>query len=565
MKKAKSNIRATDPFGFFFKEMIMKKIILAAVVLVLVIIVSIPAARSIISPSYTYDFLIKDGLVYDGGKDKPEIKDIGIKGDKITAIDKDLAGSAKKTIDAKGLIVTPGFIDVHNHTDLALLMAIFSSGKKDDLSMINDAWRNNHNYATQGVTTIVTGLCGAGFWDTSQWLELVDLQKFAANVYHLVPYGMLRQQLFGNNQPTTLTKEQLEKLKGMVEKEMQNGAVGLTVGLEYAPTCFSTTDELVEIAKVVNKYGGLYDAHIRDQTGPGELAAIKETIEIAKRANIPVHISHIQVNRPWSDVTSKQMLNLIEQAQAEGIDITADQHPYEAGYAVLSYRLPSKYKTGTGVNEKYKNPAGKAEMRKEAEKVFAFLPPENISLTSGPEKYLKKNIKEIAQMEGKSPEEVYVDLSCMEPAPYALFFEINHQINREIMPRDYVFTASDGFTVFKSEDSPHPRFFGCFPRKINKYALEENLLSLQDAIRSMTSLPAKKFKLKGRGEIKVANYADIAVIDLKNFKDNSTYAERGLYSEGVAYLLVNGVLSIDQGKLTGKRGGRSNLLNSEQP
>lgn len=537
----------------------MKKII-TAMVLVLIIIVSILIIRAHASPSCAYDVLIKGGLVYDGSKNKPTVNDIGMKGDKIVAIGKCLTGSAKKTIDAQGLTVTQGFIDVHNHTDLALLMEIFSSGKKDDLSMINDDWRNNHNYATQGVTTIVTGLCGAGFWDTSQWLKLVDSQKFASNVYHLIPYGMLRFQLFGDNQPEKLTKEQLEKLKGMVEKEMQNGAVGLTVGLEYAPTCFTTTDELVEIAKVVNKYGGIYDAHIRDQTGPGELAAIKETIEIAKRANIPAHISHIQVNCPWGNVTSKQILNLIERAQTEGIDITADQHPYEAGYAVLSYRLPSKYKTGTGVNEKYKNPAGKAEMRKEIEKVFAFLPPEKISLTSGPEKYLKKNLKEIAETEGKSPAEVYVDLSCMEPAPYALFFEINHNINREIMPRDYVFTASDGFTVFKPADSPHPRFFGCFPRKIKKYALEENLLSLQDAIRSMTFLPAKKFKLKGRGEIKIGNYADIAVLDLKNFKDNSTYAERGLYSEGVIYLMVNGTLEIDQGKLTGKRGGRSNAF-----
>ncbi|MDD5382971.1 MAG: amidohydrolase family protein [Candidatus Margulisbacteria bacterium] len=533
----------------------MKKLTVAIIITVLAIIVLILFGRQVISSFYAYDILIKGGQVYDGSTAPPVIEDIGIKGDKIVAIGKDLAGSARRTIDAKGSIVTPGFIDVHNHTDLALLMAIFMSGKKDDLSMINDAWRNNHNYSTQGVTTIVTGLCGAGFWDTRQWLGLVDSQKFASNVYHLIPYGMLRQQLFGNDQPTALTGEQLEKLKAIVEKEMRGGAIGLTVGLEYAPTCFTTTDELVEIAKVVSKYGGLYDAHIRDQTGAGELKSIRETIEIAQRAKIPVHISHIQLNLPWGNVTSKQMMGLIEQARAEGVDITADQHPYAAGYAVLSYRLPPKYKTGTGVNEKYKNPAGKAEMIAVTKKIFTFLSPEKISLTDGPGKYRNKTIKEIADIEGKDPAEVYVELSCLEPAPYALFFEISDQINREIMPHDYVFTASDGFTVFAPADSPHPRFFGCFPRKIRKYALEDKLLSLNDAIRSMTSLPAKKFKLKGRGEIKVGKYADIAVIDLANFKDNSTYAERSLYSEGVEYLLVNGKVEIDQGKLTGKRGG----------
>ncbi len=378
---------------------------------------------------------------------------------------------------------------------------------------------------------------------------------------------MLRQQLFGDDQPTILTKEQLDTLKNMVEKEMQNGALGVSEGLEYAPTCFTTTDELVEIAKVVNKYGGLYDAHTRDQTGtmhengqPGVLNSIRETIEIGKRANIPVHISHIQLNLPWNNVQAKQMYGLIEQARAEGVDITADQHPYEAGYSILSYRLPDEFKTGLGVNEKYKTPEGKARMREAIKEVFTFLNPGKISLTSGPEKYRNKTIKEIAEMEGKDPAEVYVDLSCLEPAPFALFFEISDQINREIMPHDYVFTASDGFTVFEPADSPHPRFFGCFPSKIKKYALEEKLMSLQAVIRSMTSLPAKKFKLKDRGMIAVGNYADIAVIDLENFKDNSTYADRGLYSEGIMYLLVNGKLSIDQGKLTGIRGGQACFL-----
>ena len=545
----------------------MKKIMFALIVPVLAVIVLIPIGCRIISSVYTYDVLIKGGLVYDGSTAEPVVEDVGVKEDKIVAVGVDLTGSARRTINAQGLIVTPGFIDVHNHTDLSILMAWLMPGKAGDLSMITPVWKDNHNYATQGVTTIVTGLCGGGFWDIKQWLGLIDSVKFGANVYHLIPYGMLRHQLFGDNQPTTLTADQLNSLKTMVEKEMKNGALGVSVGLEYAPDCFTTTDELVEIAKVVSKYGGLYDAHIRDQTGimhknglPGELNSIKETIEIGKRANIPVHISHIQLNLPWNNVQAKQMTGLIEQARAEGVDITADQHPYAAGFAILSYRLPDKFKTGLGVNEKYKNPAGKAQMRQAIQEVFTFLGPEKISLTSGPEKYRNRTIREIAEMEGKDPAEVYVDLSCLEPAPFALFSEISDQINREIMPHEYVFTASDGFAVFAPADSPHPRFFGCFPGKIKKYAVEEKLLGLNDAIRSMTSLPAKKFKIKGRGMIQVGNYSDIAVIDLKNLKENATYADRGLYSEGVMYLLVNGTFSIDQGKLTGKRGGRSGRL-----
>lgn len=546
----------------------MKKIIRTIVFLVLLISIITFVMQYIISSVFTYDILIKGGLVYDGNTAQPVIEDIGIKGDRITAIGKELAGLARKNIDAKDLIVTPGFIDVHNHTDLNVMMAIFASGKENDLSMLTEDWKNNHNYSTQGVTTIVTGLCGAGFWDVNQWLDIIDSEKFASNVYHLIPYGMLRYQLFGDNQPIILTADQLDSLKGMVEKGMQNGALGVSVGLEYAPDCFTTTDELVEIAKVVNKYGGLYDAHIRDQTGimhdngiPGELNSIKETIEIGKRANIPVHISHIQLNQPWNNVQAKQMCDLIDQARAEGVDITADQHPYDGGYAILSYRLPTEFKTGSGVNEKYKTPEGKAQMKEAITQVFTYLGPEKISLTSGPKKYHNKTIKEIAEVEGKDPAEVYVDLCCLDPAPFALFFEISDQINREIMPHDYVFTASDGFTVFEPDDSPHPRFFGCFPRKIRKYALEEKLLSLNDAIRSMTSLPAAKFKIKDRGMIAVGKFADIAVINLEDLKENATYTDRGLYSEGIVYLLVNGKLAIDHGKITGIRAGRPCRLN----
>lgn len=535
------------------------------IIFILVLIVaSVFLGCSASSRMAGFDILITGGVIYDGTIRDPYVADIGIIADKIAAMGNLSGKTAKKIIDAKGLIVTPGFIDVHNHTDLNLLMALLVSGKENDLSMITPEWQKNHNYLTQGVTTIVTGLCGGGFWDISQWLGLVDSVEFNSNVYHMVPYGMLRHQLFGDNQPVILTTEQLNTLKNMVEKEMKNGALGVSVGLEYAPDCFTTTDELVEIAKVVHKYGGIYDAHIRDQTGivhddgqPGELNSIKETIEIGKRSGIPVHISHIQLNLPWNNVEAKQMLGLIEQARAEGMDITADQHPYEAGYAVLSYRLPVEFKTGLGVNEKYKTSEGKAQMREAIKKVFTFLDPGKIKLTSGPEKYRNKTIMEIAQIEGKDPAEVYVDLSCLQPAPFALFWEISDKVNRKIMPHDYVFTASDGFTVFKPEDSPHPRFFGCFARKIKKYALEEKLLSLNDAIRSMTSLPAAKFNIKDRGMLAVGKFADIVIIDLKNFTDRSTYSDRSRYSEGIMYLLLNGALSIENGKITERRGGRA--------
>ena len=508
-----------------------------------------------------FDTLISGGTVYDGSSNDPRVADIGIVADKITAVGDLSKAEAKRVIDASGLIVTPGFIDVHNHSD----MLFNKAGDKRYMSILIPAWKGNYNYITQGVTTIVTGLCGQGYADTDKWLGLAGLIKYGTNVYHLIPYGEIRTKLFGNDQPRELTGEQLESLKRNVELEMKKGATGVSVGLEYAPDCFTTTDELVEIAKVVNKYGGVYVAHIRDNTGtldkkgvPGVLTAIRETVEIGRRAKLPVHVSHIQLNLPWNNVEAKQMYGLIEKARREGIDITADQHPYEAGYAIISYRLADEFKTATGVNDKYKTQKGRLILKKEAERIFSFLTPEKIMITFCPaeKKYENKTVADIAKMQNCTPAEAYVALCCMPGAPYALFFEISEEINRGNMPHDYVFTVSDGYTVFRPGMSPHPRFYGCFPHKIRKYAIEEKLMSVNDAIRSMTSLPAKKFDLKGRGMIAPGNFADIAVIDLKNFTDRATYMERELYSTGVMYLLVNGVVSIESGKITGKSGGR---------
>jgi len=529
--------------------------------MVISIILSIVFACSAPLLAAGFDTIISGGTVYDGSSNDPRVTDIGIAADRITAVGDLSKAEAKRIIKASGLIVTPGFIDVHNHSDMLFNRA----GDKRYMSIIIPAWKGNHNYITQGVTTIVTGLCGQGYADTDRWLGLAGLIKYGTNVYQLIPYGELRNKLFGQDQPRELTAAQLECLKNSVEQELKKGAIGVSVGLEYAPDCFTTTGELVEIAKVVNKYGGIYDAHIRDNTAmidkngvPGVLTAIKETIEIGKRAKVPVHISHIQLNLPWNNVKAAQMYSLIEGARREGVDITCDQHPYEAGYAIISYRLADEFKTTSGVNDKYKTPEGRLILKKDAERIFSFLDPEKIMITFCPaeKKFENKTVADIAKMQNRTPAETYVDLCCMPGAPYALFFEISEEVNRGNMPHDYVFTVSDGYTVFRPGMSPHPRFYGCFPHKIKKYAIEEKLMSVNDAIRSMTSLPAKKFNLKGRGMIAPGNFADIAVIDLKNFADHATYKEREIFSTGVMYLLVNGVLAIEYGRITGASGGR---------
>jgi len=529
--------------------------------LVLVAVLVLTGSLSMLDMGYAssenYDVLITGGTLYDGTKTEPRVADIGIKGDKIAAIG-NLKGTASKTINAAGYIVAPGFIDVHTHIDLVFLNA----GEKASLASQLPEWKENHNFLHQGVTTVVTGNCGQGYADISKWFGILDPLSFGDNVYHLAPYGAIREELFGKDQSQALTRPQIEAMKKRLAEEMEKGAIGFSVGLEYAPDYLATTEELIELAKVVKKYGGIYVTHIREQTGTvyagnkiGVLESIKEAIEIGRQAGIPVQISHIQENAPHS-VKASQMLELIEKARKEGLDLTADQHPYDVGLAIMTYRLPKQYLASSGVREEFKTTEGKKELKKAIEQVFAVLGPEKIVICSTTSKeYDGKSIKEIADAQGKEPSACFVDIATAGDAPFALFSEISDQINREVMPHDYVFTASDALIDLGFMKS-HPRYYGTFARKIRAYALDEKLMTLNDAIRSMTSLPAEKFKMKGRGKIMVGSFADIVVIDMKTIREVGTYKDPAKYPDGFKYVLVNGVVSIENGKSTHQTGGR---------
>lgn len=505
-----------------------------------------------ISSFYDYDILIKEAVVYDGTLAAPKTEDIGIKGDKIIALG-NLSGSARKTLDAKGLIVTPGFIDVHNHSDVVFK----KSGIYKYLAFFKPEWKGNYNYLTQGVTTIVDGNCGWGFADLNEYFGFLNFLHFGTNVYTLAPHGELRNSLFGPDDPKPLTKDQLESLKNEVEREMKRGALGISTGLEYAPGCVADTEELIALAKVVKKNNGIYVSHIRDNTGDGVLKALAEAIEIGKRANIPVHISHFQINTPRRNIQARQLIEMVKKARAEGVDITADSYPYDAGNSWITMLTPAKYKTSDSIRSEYKTGQGRKELTRAAEEGFENIKPEQIIINqyTSNRSFEGKTLAEIAKSRGKSPADMYIDLACDDKAPMCIFLDQDMNIVKALMPYDYMMSSSDGTVYTSLVGRPHPRSFGAFPRKIRYIVLEQKLMSLPAAIRSMTSLPAEKFKLKGRGRIAVGNYADIAVIDLKNLYDKATYKEPVQYSTGVKYLLVNGVLSIDDSKLTGNRGG----------
>ncbi|MBU4010149.1 MAG: amidohydrolase family protein, partial [Proteobacteria bacterium] len=352
-----------------------------------------------------FDTLIKNGTIFDGTASKPYLADIGIKGDKIISIGK-LDGSSTQVIDATGLTVTPGFIDIHTHCDLTFQR----TGIKRYLAYVMPSFKGNHNYMYQGVSTVVTGNCGYGYTDTAFWLDLVDTMTFGSNVLHLAPHGMIRKELFGDNQPTELSTKQLDAMKTRVAEEMEKGAVGFSTGLEYAPGLQASTRELIEINKVVSQYGGLHTTHIRDLTGKimanggfGIVQALQEAVEIGKRAEISTQISHLTLKAPYNGVSSGQLFDVIEQAQLDGMDILADQFPYTAGATLLSARLPAEFKSDAGIKDQYKTKEGRLLVKKAIEERFLFSGPEQILIAMYPENesFEGRTLNEIAQEKGK--------------------------------------------------------------------------------------------------------------------------------------------------------------------
>lgn len=513
------------------------------------------------SSNSQFDVLIKGGTVYDGTLTEPQTLDVAIKDGRIADVGT-VEEKADKTINANGLAVCPGFIDIHTHCDLTFK----NTGWKRYLAYVMPSWKGNHNYLYQGVTTVVTGNCGYGYTDTNKWLGMADAVGFGTNVYHLAPHGMIREELFGDKQPTELSSAQLDAMKNRVAEELDKGAIGLSVGLEYAPGLLSTTRELIELGKVVRQKGRLFTFHMRDESGAilegnrrGILESIKEVVEVARRAEVPVEISHLKISAPFNDVQAGQVLELIAAARDEGLDVTADQYPYDAGSTYIIILLPDRFKTATSVRDEFKTKSGRDEVKKAIEAVFQHTPPEKTLITMYPDKeeYEGKTLKEIAEMEGRSAAEAYADMACLDPAPMGVFFAQDMNVVRAFMPHEFVMTASDGWTVPKGMTKPHPRTYGCFPRKLKQFVMDEKIMPLTAAIRSMTSLPAEKFGIKDRGRIARGMAADVVVLKMDSVADHATYTDPHHYSDGVVHLFVNGTAVIENKEVTGDRNGQA--------
>lgn len=488
------------------------------------------------------DWLLTGGTVYDGSGGDGMVVDIAIGDGRILAVGELERGVIGQTIDCTGLIICPGFIDLHNHSDRPI---------------INAATRANTNYLTQGCTTVVTGNCGGGHVDVADFFEKVDSAGAGTNVIHLVPHGSLRSRVFGNVRRAP-SDDELAQMKALAEKAMQDGAWGMSTGLIYTPGTYAETDELVEIASVVSRHGGIYASHIRNE-GTGLTDAVREAIEIGRRADLPVHISHFKASGrdAWGGV--RAAASIIEAARAEGLAVTADQYPYIASSTSLEAMvIPTWAREGGGkaLIARLDDDQTGAKLRAEIQQKRTTRNRIVIASFQRRQQWVGQDLETIAAGEGRDEIEIIEEIIRAGGAA-AVSFGMNEEEVRYAMQLPWVATASDGGAKTPTADRPHPRSFGTFPRKLGHYALQEKVMPLAAAVRSCSGLPADILGLSDRGYVRTGYVADLAVFDPSELMDRATFDEPYRYSTGMRYVFVAGKPAVYEGTPTGVLAGKA--------
>ncbi|WP_114790186.1 D-aminoacylase [Niabella yanshanensis] len=495
------------------------------------------------------DILIKNGKIIDGTGNNWYYGDIAIKDGKIERIGKSLPYTASQTMDAKGLIVAPGFIDVHTHIE-------------------GDEAKNPtaDNFIYDGVTSVVAGNCGASNIDIGKYLKWIDSLKLSVNVASLIGHNDVRKAVMGRANRDA-SPEELMQMKALVEKAMKDGAVGISTGLIYIPGTYSKTPEIVALAKIASRYNGVYASHMRDE-GDKVTDAINEAITVGREADIPVEISHFKLSGQQNWGRSKETIAMVADAREQGLDVTIDQYPYTASSTSISTLLPDDILADgqDSIVARLKNPAIKkrvidemlARLKKRKLKHFSYAVVASYRPDSN---YNGKSIEEINLMMGrkhkvKEEAETIIDIMINGGAS-AVFHGMGEEDVKRIMQYPFNMFASDASIRVFNQGVPHPRGYGTNARVLGKYVREEKVLPLEEAIRKMTSLPAQKFQLRDRGLLKEGMAADIVIFDEKQVADQSTYKNPHAYSKGFHYVLVNGQLTVNREKHMGTRAGKA--------
>ncbi len=490
------------------------------------------------------DVVLKGAMLYDGSGNPGVVGDLAIKGDRIVGIGTFAVAGRPRVIDAAGLVVAPGFIDLHTHSDTALTVP---------------RTRSNLNYLIQGVTTVVTGNCGSGPTDVARYFKTLEEHGVGGNVIHQVPHNDVRRKVMGNvNRPPS--PAELKKMDALVDQAMKDGAWGLSTGLIYNPGTYSKTDELIILARVAARHGGHYASHIRNE-GTGVLAAIDEILTIGREAQLPVHISHLKASGKAAWGKAADEIALIRQARDRGQVVTADQYPYTASSTSLAATvIPAQFREGTGQDflARLMDPEQGPRIRSAVETALGGRDGGDsiqIARYTANRAWQGKRISAIAKEVGRPAVDVVLDIERHGGAQI-VNFGMSEEDVRLIMKQPFVATASDGGSQVPGDTVPHPRSYGCFARKIGHYAIAEKLITLEHAIRSSSGLPADILRLPERGYLKPGYVADVVVFDPKTYRDRATYDKPHQYATGVQYVFVNGKMAVEKGKYNGTLAGK---------
>ena len=521
---------------------------LLAALLMVARLSSPPAVRGYELRARAFDLVITNTRVVDGGGNPWFRADVGIKDGRIARVGRINPEDGDKTIDAKGQILAPGFIDVHTHVE-----SIYNQPAAE-------------NFIRMGVTSLVTGNCGTSTTEVAEFLARSKQQPLGVNLATLIAHGSVRRKVMGlvDREPTP---DEMKRMEELVEQGMKDGAVGLSTGLIYVPGTYAKTEEIVDLARIVARYGGIYSTHMRNE-GEKVVDAIRESIQIGETAGLPVEISHFKIasRKLWGQ--SPVTVGLVREARARGLMVTVDQYAYTASSTSLDSRLPAWLRAG-GLDEGKKRLTDKAtrdrvvsEM-KEALKRSGFKDYSYAMVANyEPDKSFNgRSIAEITQqVRGKKDIKSQIEqIIAMYEAGGAgmVYHGMSEDDVQRIMREPFTMIASDSGVRQIDESVPHPRGYGNNVRVLGHYVRELQLLSLEDAIRKMTSLPAQTFGFRDRGMVREGFAADLVIFDEKTIADRATFDKPHQYPVGMSYVMVNGEVVFANEQMTSARPGKA--------
>lgn len=494
------------------------------------------------------DTIIRNGRVVDGTGSPAFFADVAITDGRIVGVGH-ITNSAKRELDARGLIVAPGFIDLHTHAD-----------EVADHPLAE-------NFLRMGVTTVVVGNCGSSTLNVKKFFREIEDKRVSLNVATLIGHNSVREEAMGGSFDREPTEKELNRMRELVDRAMEDGAQGLSTGLIYLPGTFSKTEEILELARVAARHGGRYATHMRNE-GSRIFDALNETMRIGREAGLPVHVSHVKLagERSWGQ--AEKVLAFFEETRHTGLDVTWDQYAYTASSTSLGQLIPDSARDGGNkkfierlADEKQKAEiveAMKAKMRERGATNYAYAV---IASYKHDRKLNGKNIVEAAKILRGSDtmdDQIETILEIQKNGGGSgVFHGMCEPDLQAFMRHPFTAVACDSAIREFGKEVPHPRGYGNNARVLGRYVRELGVLRLEDAVRKMTSLPANDFHFDGRGLVRPGNWGDIVVFDPATVRENSTYDDPHHYATGFAFVLVNGDVVVENDKHTGAKPGQA--------